>query len=119
MIRNEFAANSFLQAMLSKRLPHLRTFVHTLVIPRARYTEYHFIAVQKDKTCEAKFAEEGYYPDGPYARSMDHIVRWLNHPTCQQSWQNLLVHQALLTIMGTTTCLSPPQLTITGVGEKR
>ena len=77
------------------------------------------MAVQKDKTCEAKFAEEGYYADGPYARSMDHIVRWLNHPTCQQSWQNLLVHQALLTIMGTTTYLSPPQLTITGVGEKR
>jgi len=117
VIHSEFAANSFLQAMLSKRLPHLRTFFHTLVVSRARYTQYQFIAVREDETYEAKYQAQGYYPDGPYATQIDQILRWLNHPTCQQSWQNLLVHRTFLTTMETTTCHSPPQLTITGVGE--
>ena len=103
--------------MASERLPLLRTFVHTLVVPRVRYTQYHFNAVNADKACQAKFEEEGYYPDGPYASQMIHIVRWLNDPACRQSWQNLLVHQGLLTCVEAIRCQFPPQLTITGVGE--
>jgi hypothetical protein len=104
--------------MLSRRLPQLRTYVHTLVVPRIRYTQYHRTAVKKDETSQAKFAAEGYYPDGPYPIQIGLILRYLNHPTCQQSWQNLLVHQRLLTSVDTTTCQSPPQLTLTGVGER-
>jgi len=104
--------------MLSKRLPHLRTFVHTLVVPRARYTYHQWLAFKDDETCQARFAEAGCYPDGPHDTQIDQILLWLNHPTCQQSWQNLLVHNNLLTIIG-TTCRSPPQLTITGVGYGR
>ena len=100
--------------MLSKRLPHLRTFVHTLVIPRARYTQYHFIAVQKDETHQAKFAEEGYYPDGPYDSQMSLILGWF---TCRQSWQNLFVHRGLLDNVKAPTCQLPPQLAIIGIGE--
>lgn len=119
VIRSEFAAYSFLQAMSSKRLPLLRTFVHTLVVPRVRYSQYHFKAVEEDETSQAKFEAEGYYPDGPYASQIVQILRRLNDPTCGQSWQNLLVHQRLLASVEATTCQLPPQLTITGVGEKR
>lgn len=117
VLRDEFAAYSFLQAMASERVPLLRTFVHTLVVSRVRYTWYHFKAVEQDETCEAKFEAEGYYPDGPYASQIFQILQCLNDPTCRQSWQNLLVNQGLLPGVETTTCLLPPQLTITGVGE--
>jgi hypothetical protein len=103
--------------MLSRRLPQLRTYVHTLVIPRVRYTLYHSISVKKDETCQAKFAAEGYYPDGPCTVQIGKILRWLNHSTCRQSWQNLLVPQKLLANVETVACQSPPQLTLTGVGE--
>jgi hypothetical protein len=102
--------------MLSKRLPQLRTFVHTLVVPRIRYTQYHRTAVKKDETSQAKFAAEGYYPDSPSTIQIGQILQWLSHPTCRQSWQNLLIHQNFLEI---TTYQSPPQLTLTGVGENR
>ena len=105
--------------MASNHSPLLRTFVHTLVIPRVRYLQYHFRAVGEDETCQAKFEAEGFYPDGPYASQITQILGWLNHPTCRQSWQNLLVHQSLLTDVETTTCQFPPQLTLTGIGEKR
>ena len=116
VIRTEFAAYSFLQAISSERFLLLRTFVHTLVASRIRYTWYHLNAVEKDETCAAKFEAEGCYPDAPYASRIVQILQCLSDPTCRRSWQNLLVHTGLLTITG-TTCYFPPQLTITGVGE--
>jgi hypothetical protein len=116
VIRSELAASSFLQAMLSNRLPHLRTFVHTLVVPRIRYTWYHGIALEKDETYQTRFETEGYYPDGPYNTQIDQILGWLNDPTCRQSWQNLLVHRCFLV---NTACQLPQQLTIVGAGESR
>lgn len=101
--------------MASERLPLLRAFVHTLVVPRVRYTFYHFKDVEEDEATQAKYAAEGYYPDGPTAAQIVQILRWLNDPTCRQSWENLLVHQGLLT---GATCQLPPQLTITGIGER-
>jgi hypothetical protein len=114
VIRNESAAGSFIQAMLSKLLPQLRTFVHTLVVPRIRYTQYHLMVIKKDETYRAMFETAGYYPDGPSIIQIDQILQWLSHSTCRQSWQNLLVHQNLLEI---TTYQSPPNLTLTGIGE--
>ena len=105
--------------MLPNRLPHLRTFFHTLVVPCVRYTQYHFIAVQNDETRQAIFASEGYYPDGPYARQMSLILGWFNHPTCRQSWQNLFIHRSSLDSVETPTCQLPPQLAIIGIGESR
>jgi hypothetical protein len=109
--------------MASERSPPLRAFVHTLIVPRVRYVPWHFRAVQIDEANEAKFQEEGYYPDGPYASQIIQTIRWLNDPICRQSWQNLLIHQGLLndeiTLIQTTTCRIPPLVTIIGVGEIR
>jgi hypothetical protein len=102
--------------MASYRIPHLRTFVHTLVIPRIRYTWYHGMAVDNDKTYQAKFETEGYYRDGPYTTQIDRILGWLNDPTCRQSWRSLFVHRCFLV---NTACQLPQQLTIVGAGESR
>lgn len=115
VLRTEFAAYSFLQALASERVPLRRAMVHTLVVPRVRYAPYHFLAVKENGANEAKFEAEGYYQDGPYAKQLHEMIRWLNHPTCRESWQNLLIHQGLLTV--SSTCQMPRQLTITGVGE--
>jgi hypothetical protein len=105
--------------MASERLPLLRSFVHTLVVPHVQYGLYHFMAVEEDETRRAKFEAEGYYPDGPYISHVAQIFRWLTHHTCRQSWQNLLVHHALLFEPEGLACQLPSQLTITGVGERR
>jgi hypothetical protein len=82
---------------------------------------YHALAVKEDEVNEAKFQEEGYYPDGPYASQIIQTLRWLNDPICCQSWQNLLIHQGLLMYhigaSQATVCQLPPKLTISGVGE--
>ena len=105
--------------MASERLPLLRGMVHTLVVPRVRYTQYHLKAVEDDEANQAKFEAEGYFPDGPYAAQVIQTLRWLNDPACRQSWQNLLVHQGLLAdVTAATTCQLPQRLTITGVGER-
>jgi len=76
--------------------------------------------VAQDEANEAAFEAEGYYPTGPYAARLVQALRWLSDPACSESWQNLLIHQGLLiNVTGTTTCQSPPQLTVTGVGERR
>ena len=89
--------------------------VHTLAVPRVRHMPYHHGLIEEDAAYQAKLEAEGYYPDGPYATQLLDMLRWLNHPACRQSWQNLLVHQGLL--ISPTTCEMPHQLTITGIGE--
>jgi len=42
VIRSDFVAYSFLQAMASERLPLLRAMLHSLVVPYVRYMQYHF-----------------------------------------------------------------------------